>query len=161
MFPSSLYLSSQSCCSQNVTFEDFYVDNVDNPIYLNQVRRPLAPNTRAYLTDTRSQCYETAANICAEYPSTLSISDVHCTYPIPSLSLRSSTCVLDINVTSMSSGKAGNVVVQLECSAECYDITATGINLTSPDGQPAYYCQNIANETALDFACMAPPVSSS
>ncbi|KAH0835561.1 hypothetical protein J3R83DRAFT_9265 [Lanmaoa asiatica] len=54
----------------------------------------------------------------------------------------------------MSSGNVGNVVVELECSAECYDITATGTNLTSPDGPAVYYCQNIANETALDFACM-------
>lgn len=64
---------------------------------------------------------------------------------------------LDINVTGTSSGKVGKVVVDLECSAECYDITATGTNLTSPKGQAVYYCKNVASETALDFACTAPP----
>ncbi|KAG6372109.1 glycoside hydrolase family 28 protein [Boletus reticuloceps] len=109
---------------QNVTFEDFYVNNVDNPIYL-------------------TQCYDTAANVCAEYPSVLNISDIHY-----------------INVTGMSSGNSGNVVVELECSPECYDITATGINLTSPDGPGVYYCENVANEMALDFTCTMPPASS-
>ncbi|KAF8549316.1 glycoside hydrolase family 28 protein [Imleria badia] len=96
---------------QNVTFEDFYVNNVDDPIHLDQ-------------------CYDTAAHVY-------------------------------INVTGMSSGNSGNVVVELECSAECYGITATGTNLTSPDGPAVYYCQNVANETALDFSCTTPPSSSS
>ncbi|KAI9566591.1 pectin lyase fold/virulence factor [Boletus coccyginus] len=109
---------------QNVTFEDFYVNNVDEPIYL-------------------TQCYQTEASVCAEYPSTISISDVHY-----------------INVTGTSSGDKGNVVVDLECSTECYGITATGTDLTSPNGTAVYYCQNVANETALDFACTAPPPSS-
>ena len=34
---------SYSLCFQNVTFEDFYVNNVDNPIYLDQVRHPRTP----------------------------------------------------------------------------------------------------------------------
>ncbi|KAN0078074.1 polygalacturonase [Tylopilus felleus] len=109
---------------QNATFEDFYVNNVDNPIYLDQ-------------------CYDTATNVCAEFPSTLTISDIHY-----------------INVTGTSSGNSGNVVVELKCSAECYGITATGINLSSPDCPAVYYCQNVANETALDFACTAPSSSS-
>ncbi|KAG9312452.1 pectin lyase fold/virulence factor [Chiua virens] len=110
---------------QNITFEDFYVNNVDNPIYIDQ-------------------CYDTAANVCAEYPSNLTISDIHY-----------------MNVTGMSSGAEGDIVVQLECSAECYGITAAGTNLTSPDGPAVYYCENIANETALDFPCTMPPAASS
>ncbi|KAF8836104.1 glycoside hydrolase family 28 protein [Paxillus ammoniavirescens] len=106
---------------QNITFENFYVNNVDYPIYLNQ-------------------CYSTPANVCAEYPSKLVISDVHY-----------------INVHGTSSGKEGDLVAELECSSECYDITATGTNLTSPKGPAVYYCQNIANETLLDFPCTSPP----
>ncbi|KAF9221196.1 glycoside hydrolase family 28 protein [Gyrodon lividus] len=106
---------------QNITFENFYVNNVDYPIYLNQ-------------------CYSTPANICAEYPSELVISDVHY-----------------INVHGTSSGKEGDLVAELECSQECYGITATGTNLTSPKGPAAYYCQGIANETLLDFPCTSPP----
>ena len=63
---------------QNVTFQDFYVNNVNYPIYLNQVRLPQI--VRAPLTDIYSQCYFTPANVCAEYPSTVTISDVHCTF---------------------------------------------------------------------------------
>jgi len=106
---------------QNVTFEDFYVNNVDYPIYL-------------------TQCYgSNSTDACAEYPSRLTISDVHY-----------------INVTGVSSGKEGNVVVELDCSSECYGITATCTDLTSPDSQAVYHCQNIADETALDFACTPP-----
>ncbi|KIJ24931.1 glycoside hydrolase family 28 protein, partial [Sphaerobolus stellatus SS14] len=43
---------------KNVTFTNFHVENVDNPILIDQ-------------------CYMTAANVCAEFPSTLIISDVH------------------------------------------------------------------------------------
>ncbi|KAG9312450.1 pectin lyase fold/virulence factor [Chiua virens] len=106
---------------RNITFEDFYVNNVDHPIYVDS-------------------CYSTAADVCAEYPSKVTIADVHY-----------------INVTGVSSGKAGAVVVQLECSAECYGITAMGTDLTSPGGDAVYYCENIADESALDFSCTAPP----
>ena len=75
---SSLRMSCPSLCFQSVTFQDFNVNNVDYPIYLDQVRRPQI--ARAPLTNVCSQCYDTAANVCAEYPSTLTISDVHCTY---------------------------------------------------------------------------------
>lgn len=155
---SYLWNSCQLFFFQNVTFEEFYVNNVDKPIYLNQVRR--LENTPAHSTDACSQCYQTAANVCAEYPSTVTISDVHCTYLHLHSASCSSTFPLDINVTGMSSGHDGNVVVDLECSAECYGITATGTSLTSPNGTAVYYCQNVANETALDFACTAPPPSS-
>ncbi|KAI0760371.1 pectin lyase-like protein [Fomes fomentarius] len=105
---------------RNITFKDFHVENVDNPIYINQ-------------------CYSTKADVCAQYPSTLSISDVHY-----------------INVTGTSSGKEGRVVVDMECSATCEDITAVDTHLNSPDGSPAYVCKNIASEAQLDFNCTAP-----
>jgi galacturan 1,4-alpha-galacturonidase len=50
---------------RNITFVDFRNTNVDYPIYINQ-------------------CYSTAAATCLAYPSKLSISDVHCTFPAPS-----------------------------------------------------------------------------
>lgn len=37
------------------------------------------------------------------------------------------------------------MVVDLECSAECQDITATGTNLTAPNGTATYVCKNIAS----------------
>ncbi|GBE83849.1 Probable exopolygalacturonase [Sparassis crispa] len=104
----------------NITFEDFAVYHVDNPILINQ-------------------CYFTNASICQQYPSNLSISDVHY-----------------INITGTSSGAEGTVVADLECSAECQDITAEGTNLTSPRGNATYICKNIASETELDFDCTSP-----
>lgn len=56
------------------------MENVDNPILINQ-------------------CYETAASVCAEFPSRLTISDVHY-----------------INVTGTASAAEKGVVVSLECS---------------------------------------------
>ncbi|TFY58043.1 hypothetical protein EVJ58_g6663 [Rhodofomes roseus] len=105
---------------KNITFQNFYVYNVDNPMYLNQ-------------------CYSTPAATCEEYPSTLSISDIHY-----------------INVTGTSSGEEGSVVVDLECSAECEDITATGTHLTAPNGNATYVCDKIATLDELDFNCTAP-----
>ncbi|KAI0732704.1 pectin lyase-like protein [Fomitopsis betulina] len=104
---------------KNVTFEDFYVYDVDDPIVIDQ-------------------CYFTDAATCAEYPSQLSISDIHY-----------------INVTGTSSGAAGTVVVDLDCSQECEDITASGINITSPKGPATYVCKNVASEDELDFDCTA------
>lgn len=46
---------------QNITFQNIQVSNVDVPIYINQ-------------------CYSTNAAVCAQYPSRLSISDVHCRF---------------------------------------------------------------------------------
>ncbi|KAI0918829.1 hypothetical protein AcW1_009462 [Taiwanofungus camphoratus] len=109
---------------RNITFENFYVYDVDYPILIDQ-------------------CYDTDASVCAEYPSTLTISDVHY-----------------INVTGMSSGNEGSVVVDLECSAECQDITATGTNLTAPNGTATYVCKNIASTAELDFSCTTPSSSS-
>ncbi|EIN05315.1 hypothetical protein PUNSTDRAFT_146014 [Punctularia strigosozonata HHB-11173 SS5] len=105
---------------KNVTFTNFQVANVDHPILIDQ-------------------CYSTAAATCAEFPSTLSISDVHY-----------------INVTGTSSGAEKQVVVDLECSANCTDITAVGTNITPPSGSPEYVCKNIVSASDLDFPCTAP-----
>ena len=86
-----------------------------------------------------SQCYETSAAMCAAFPSKLSISDVHY-----------------INFSGTSSGVNKGVVVDLECSAECEDITAKDISLTSPKGPSVYWCAKIANEDSLPFNCTAP-----
>ncbi|KZT03747.1 glycoside hydrolase family 28 protein [Laetiporus sulphureus 93-53] len=102
---------------KNITFEDFYSENVDNPIIIDQ-------------------CYFTSAQQCEEYPSDLSISDVHY-----------------INVTGSSSGAEGTVVVDIDCSQECKDIIATGTNLTSPNGTATYICINVATVDELDFNC--------
>ncbi|KAI0077403.1 pectin lyase-like protein [Panus rudis PR-1116 ss-1] len=105
---------------KNVTFENFQVSNVDFPILINQ-------------------CYSTPADVCAQFPSNLTISDVHY-----------------INVTGTSSGAEGDVVVDMECSAQCNDITATGTHITSPNGTATYVCKNIMSANQLDFNCTAP-----
>jgi len=105
---------------KNVTYADFQVSNVDNPITVNQ-------------------CYETSAETCKEFPSTLTISDVHF-----------------INVTGTSSGEEKNVVVDIECSTECTDITATGTDITPPSGSPEFVCGNVASVNELGFNCTAP-----
>ncbi|KAK7686032.1 hypothetical protein QCA50_010843 [Cerrena zonata] len=105
---------------RNVTFENFEVSNVDNPILINQ-------------------CYSTPAATCAQFPSTLAISDVHY-----------------INVTGTSSGAEGSIVVDLECSAQCQNITATGTNIHPPDGNATFVCKNIQGVDQLDFNCTAP-----
>ncbi|EKM57997.1 glycoside hydrolase family 28 protein [Phanerochaete carnosa HHB-10118-sp] len=118
---------------KNVTYSDFQgkpyaivsadslVSNVDNPI-------------------TVDQCYSTPVETCAEFPSTLTISDVHF-----------------INVTGTSSGAEQNVVVDIECSAECTDITATGTHIEPPSGSPEFVCVNVTSVNELDFNCTAPP----
>ncbi|KAI0325169.1 pectin lyase-like protein [Cubamyces sp. BRFM 1775] len=105
---------------KNITFKDFHVENVQNPILIDQ-------------------CYSTAADVCAQYPSNLNISDVHY-----------------INVHGTSAGTNGNVVVDMECSDTCQDITATGTHLSSPNGTAVYVCKNIASTAQLDFNCTAP-----
>ncbi|KAI0792449.1 pectin lyase-like protein [Abortiporus biennis] len=105
---------------KNVTFENFQVSNVENPIIIDQ-------------------CFATDPQVCSEFPSTVIISDVHF-----------------INVTGTSSGTKGGIVVDLECSANCKDITATGTNLVAPNGTAEFVCKNIASTAELDFNCTSP-----
>lgn len=59
-----------------------------------------------------------------------------------------------IDVTGTASGKVANgTVATLECSAECYNITAVGTHITPKNGTAQYLCANIADESALDFPC--------
>jgi len=105
---------------RNVTFSNFEINKVDNPIIIDQ-------------------CFSTPAAVCAQFPSKISISDIHY-----------------INVRGTSSGAEGSVVVDLECSANCTDITAKGTHLSSPTGAASYICKNITPITGLDFKCTAP-----
>jgi hypothetical protein len=63
----------------------------------------------------------------------------------------------DINVTGTSSGAEKQVVVDLECSANCTDITAVGTHITPPSGSAAYVCKNISstNQVGLPSSCYA------
>jgi len=106
---------------KNITFANFHVENVDDPIFIDQ-------------------CYSTDAKVCAQYPSKVTISDVHY-----------------INVTGTSSGAEGTVVVDMQCSANCTDITATGTNLRPPNGTATYICKEIVSTDKLDFNCTSPP----
>lgn len=103
---------------QNVTFKNFHVENVDNPVLIDQ-------------------CYETAASVCAQFPSDLRISDIH--YD---------------NVFGTASSAEKGVVVSLECSQPCDDITAEGTNITPPAPLKAQFvCSNITSLNELDFPC--------
>ena len=59
----------------------------------------------------------------------------------------------DYNVTGTSSGAEGSVVVDLECSATCDGITATGTHLTAGGNSMTaeYVCKNIATQ---DQVCL-------
>lgn len=110
---------------RNITFSNFEVQNVDYPILIDQ-------------------CYNVNnATFCAQYPSKLSISDVHY-----------------YNVHGSSSGVNNATVVQMKCSAQCEGIAASKTNLIPPARYPEaqYICQNIVSKNSLDFGkrCMAP-----
>ncbi|KAG9041854.1 hypothetical protein FS837_011650 [Tulasnella sp. UAMH 9824] len=107
------------------TFKNFEVQNVDYPILIDQ-------------------CYNiNNATFCAQYPSKLSISDIHY-----------------YNVHGSSSGVNNATVVQMKCSAECENITASTTNLIPPArfSEAQYICQNIVSKNSLDFGkrCTAP-----
>lgn len=102
---------------KNVTYSDFRVTNVDNPIFI-------------------TQCYNTPAAICAQFPSKLSISDIHF-----------------INIRGSSSGSEGTRVVDVVCSQTCNNITAEGTELVSPKGPATYHCEKVASVHELDFPC--------
>ncbi|KIJ37292.1 glycoside hydrolase family 28 protein [Sphaerobolus stellatus SS14] len=88
----------------------FHAENVDNLILIDQ-------------------CYMTAANVCAEFPSTLIISDVHYDH-----------------VFGTASKASKGVVVSLTCSDVCQDITAIDTQLTAPSfPNVTYVCSNIAS----------------
>ncbi|CCL99569.1 uncharacterized protein FIBRA_01587 [Fibroporia radiculosa] len=124
---------------QNITFEDFYGGCLDLPVIVSTIINVMSLVYEVDSPIITDQCYFTSTAQCEEYPSKLTISDVHY-----------------INVTGTSSGAEGSLVVDLVCSEECQDITATGTNLTAPDGQATYICENIASVNELDFNCTSP-----
>ena len=122
------------------------VSNVDNPILIDQ-------------------CYSTPAATCAEFPSTLTISDIHCTSSPLSCFLKLIYCYIsyfaqintlpDINITGTSSGHAGSTVASLQCSSVCQDITASGTHIVPPtgNGNATFVCKNVESVAELDFPC--------
>lgn len=89
-----------------------------------------------------NQCYQAeSAEYCAANPATLLISDVHYR-----------------NFTGVTSGHVANgTVVELICSSDCINISASEIDLKPPGNATAQYiCENIVDETLLDFKCTAP-----
>ena len=73
--------------------------------------------------------------------------------PIPGTNSPPRTNRTDFNVTGTSSGVEGGVVVDLECSATCDDITATGTHLTTGGNSTTaeYVCKNIATQDQVRF----------
>jgi len=63
------------------------------------------------------------------------------------------TCYTDIDVTGTSSGNEGTLVVEIECSQQCQNITAVGTHLAPPNGTASYVCENVASAAELDFPC--------
>jgi polygalacturonase len=78
-------------------------------------------------------CYETSTSTCEAYPSKVNISGVH---------------FVDVTGTGTK-----RVVVRLECSGVCEDITSTGTNLAGGGGSAEYLCKNVGNLGSLDFPC--------
>ncbi|KAJ5609862.1 pectin lyase-like protein [Penicillium herquei] len=82
------------------------------------------------------QCYfDVNSTECAEYPSQVNITNV----------------VFD-NIWGTSSGKEGEIVVDLTCSpnAVCSNINLSRINLTSPDGGSEIICDNIEGSIGVN-----------
>jgi galacturan 1,4-alpha-galacturonidase len=105
---------------RNITFANMIMLNVDAPIVIDQ-------------------CYETSDSTCVQYPSRVTIEDVH---------------YVNITGTGVKSAK----VVSLVCSDVCQDITATGTKLLGTKGEAEYICQNVASTAQLDFPCNAAGV---
>lgn len=80
------------------------------------------------------ECFATPVS-CSEYPTQLDVSDIYFT-----------------NIAGTSSGTLGTMVVDLNCTSSCTNITATNIDLTSPAGNATYFCSNVTN-SSLEFDC--------
>ncbi|EGN97570.1 glycoside hydrolase family 28 protein [Serpula lacrymans var. lacrymans S7.3] len=81
------------------------------------------------------ECFATPVS-CVDYPTKIAVSDVHYS-----------------NFSGTSSGAEGTMVVDLNCTMACTDITAGDINLTSPNGAATYFCRNVTSTSELDFNC--------
>jgi len=85
------------------------------------------------------QCYgQSNLTLCLEYPSPLTITDVVFT-----------------NFMGTTSKKYQPQIGTFACSSDsvCSDISATAINVKSPNGTNEAYCLNV-DETVLDVECV-------
>ncbi|KAF5365182.1 hypothetical protein D9758_005343 [Tetrapyrgos nigripes] len=95
---------------QNITFKNFIMNKVDNPVVIDQ-------------------CYMTAADACAEFPS--------------------NTFIQDIFFTNISGTASGSKVASLACSPDgrCSDINVDGLDgLKAGSGKTTFTCQNVVLE---------------
>ncbi|KAL5363878.1 putative exopolygalacturonase X [Aspergillus floccosus] len=103
----------------NITYDQMYIENVDWAIEV-------------------TQCYgQKNQTLCNQYPSNLTISDVHIK-----------------NMWGTTSGKRDPNVGTIVCSSPdvCSDIRVTNINVTSPSGTDDFICTNV-DESLLDVNC--------
>ncbi|GAB1217347.1 hypothetical protein ATERTT37_006586 [Aspergillus terreus] len=103
----------------NITYDRMYIENVDWAIEV-------------------TQCYgQKNQTLCNQYPSNLTISDVHIK-----------------NMWGTTSGKRDPNVGTIVCSSPdvCSDIYVTNVNVTSPSGTDDYICTNV-DESLLDVNC--------
>jgi galacturan 1,4-alpha-galacturonidase len=87
------------------------------------------------------QCYgQKNLTLCLEYPSRLTISDV-----------------VFKNFKGTTNTKYAPAIAAFACSSEavCSGISATNIDVRSPNGTKDAYCLNVKNST-LDVTCGAP-----
>ncbi|KAJ9496310.1 hypothetical protein H2202_008268 [Exophiala xenobiotica] len=104
---------------RNITYDTFYINNVDYAIEI-------------------TQCYGQKNNtLCNEYPSSLTITDVHFN-----------------NFVGKTSKQYQPLVGNLVCSSPnvCSDIYATNINVVSPNGTDLFTCLNI-DQSTVDVNC--------
>ncbi|TFK50935.1 pectin lyase-like protein [Heliocybe sulcata] len=96
---------------KNITFQNFTEANVDYPVVIDQ-------------------CYMTAANACAAYPSNTYIEDIWFT-----------------GISGTSSGNEKSLVASLDCSPDsrCSNINVDNLDLAPPAkyGNATYGCQNV------------------
>ena len=103
----------------NITYDTFYIDNVDYAIEI-------------------TQCYgQKNTTLCNQYPSSLTISDVHFN-----------------NFVGRTSKHYQPLVGNLVCSSPdvCSDIYATNINVISQNGTDLFTCLNI-DQSTVDVNC--------
>ncbi|KAF9887955.1 hypothetical protein FE257_009477 [Aspergillus nanangensis] len=103
----------------NITYDKMYIDNVDWAIEV-------------------TQCYgQKNQTLCNQFPSNLTISDVHIK-----------------NMWGTTSGKRDPNVGTIVCSSPdvCKDIHVSNIDVTSPSGTDDYICTNV-DESLLDVNC--------
>ncbi|KAJ5825355.1 hypothetical protein N7474_002493 [Penicillium riverlandense] len=106
---------------QNITYDTMTIENVDWAIEV-------------------TQCYgQSNMTLCNEYPSNLTISDVHFT-----------------NFKGVTSGARSPDVGTIVCSSPdvCSDIYASDIHVTSPTGTDEFVCTNV-DDSLLEVNCVA------